>query len=175
MNQRGRVLIFTGDGKGKTTAALGMALRAAGHDMRVLIIQFIKKRKDTGEISAVENLPNIEIVQTGLGFVPPAGSESFGKHKGAAEAGLIRAAKALTTGAWDVIVLDEICGAVGAGLLEETEVIAILQKASSKTIIVLTGRNATQGLIDIADTVTEMRCIKHGFQTGWDAQKGVEL
>jgi cob(I)alamin adenosyltransferase len=174
MNRPVRILIFTGDGKGKTTAALGMALRAAGHAMRTCVIQFIKSA-ESGEHRAARELPGVEIVRTGIGFVPPANDPAFARHKEAAEEGLRKAAEAIPSGRFDVVVLDEVCVAVAKGLLEESRVIETVQRAAATQVIVLTGRGATEGLMDLADTVTEMRCVKHGRSTGWREQKGVEL
>ncbi|MFA5863572.1 MAG: cob(I)yrinic acid a,c-diamide adenosyltransferase [Phycisphaerae bacterium] len=174
MKKGPRILIFTGDGKGKTTAALGMALRAAGHGMHIYVIQFIKNAL-TGEILAVKNIPNIEISQTGLGFLPSAEDERFTAHRQGAQAGLDQAAGAIESGNYSLIILDEICLAVSRGLLEEGEVIELLQKVLPDSCVVLTGRGATENLIALADTVTEMRCLKHGLELGFSAQKGVEL
>lgn len=174
MNLPARILIFTGDGKGKTTAALGMALRAAGHRMRTCMIQFIKSA-ESGEHQAVRELAGVEIIQTGIGFVSPESDPAFARHRMAAEEGLRKAASAITSGSFDLVVLDEICLAVAKGLLEEGRVIEALRQAVANQVIVLTGRSATKSLIDLADTVTEMRCVKHGLSTGWQEQQGVEL
>ncbi len=167
-------MIFTGDGKGKTTAALGMAIRASGHNMRTVIIQFVKKA-DTGEITATDRMVNISIVQTGLGFLPNAKSREFVKHKQAAEKGLALAVESIGSGNYDMIILDEICVAVDKGLLDEKDVVKVIAKADCKISLILTGRNASQGLIDTADTVSNIECIKHGFDDGIAAQKGVEF
>ncbi len=174
MTDKARILIFTGDGKGKTTAALGMAMRASGHGLRVLVIQFVKE-SDTGEIFAADTMANIEIVQTGLGFLPDVKSEEYCKHKLAAEKGLALAAESIGSGNYDLIVLDEMCVAVDKGLLGEKDVAEVISKAKAKMSVVLTGRNASQRLIDIADTVSNIECIKHGFEAGIAAQKGVEF
>ena len=174
MSDRARILIFTGDGKGKTTAALGMAFRASGHDMKVLIIQFVKE-SDSGEIFTADTMRNISIVQTGLGFLPEANSPKFVKHKQAAEKGLAIAAESIESGNYDLIILDEVCVAVNKGLLNEKDVAQVISKAGPKMSLVLTGRNASQGLIDLADTVSNVECVKHGYQAGIDAQKGVEF
>ncbi len=175
MSNPGRVLLFTGDGKGKTTAALGMAMRAVGNGMKVKIIQFIKANNTTGEIASIRMLPGAEIVQTGCGFVPSESNPIFAKHRCAAADGQKIALEAMKSGEYKMVVLDEICVAVAKGLLGEQEVINAVRNAFSDTIIVLTGRGATSGLIDIADTVTEMRNIKHGMQRGWKARNGVEM
>ncbi len=174
MSDKARILIITGDGKGKTTAALGMALRASGHGLRVLVIQFVKE-SDTGEIFAVDTMANISIVRTGLGFLPNEKSKEFCGHVQAAEKGLAIVAESIETGNYDLIVLDEVCVAVNKGLLDEEAVTKVIVKANSKVSLVLTGRNASQGLIDIADTVSNVECVKHGYQAGIAAQKGVEF
>ncbi len=175
MSDTARILIFTGDGKGKTTAALGMALRAAGHDIPVHIVQFIKSDKNVGEMKSVKLLPQIQMVQTGRGFLPGPESPDWHRHTTAAENGLIKASEVLTSGACKVLVLDEVCIAVSKGLLKEEAVIDLLRKAPADACVVLTGRGATPGLIEMADTVTEMRNVKHGFKSGKNAQKGVEM
>ncbi len=174
MMHPGRILLFTGDGKGKTTAALGMALRASGHGLRTMILQFVKANSTVGEIAACRHLPGIEISQTGLGFVPEPSHPSFPEHRRAAEKGLELARKALTSGQYDLVILDEICIAVSRGLLDEERVIEAVRQAHPRTCVVMTGRSATRDLIDLADTVTEMRFIKHGLTVGRAAEKGVE-
>ena len=173
MSLETRILLFTGEGKGKTTAALGMALRAAGNGMSVLILQFIKNQP-TGEIESLNKLANIKIVQTGVGFVPESSSSKFISHKQAAEDGWRIAEQSIASGDYQLIILDEICNAIDKELLDEKKVIASLKNTQTDGAIVLTGRAATPALIELADTVTEMRCIKHGLQTGRPAQKGVE-
>jgi cob(I)alamin adenosyltransferase len=174
MNHKPRILIFTGNGKGKTTAALGMAFRASGHGLRCSIIQFIKSDQSVGEIAAAAASGQIEIHTTGLGFLPPAGDPRFVEHRAAAQAGLRKAAEIIAGGASQMVILDEICLAVARELLNEQEVVELLAQAPPETCLVLTGRDATPALIALADTVTEMRCIKHGLQAGRAAQKGVE-
>jgi cob(I)alamin adenosyltransferase len=169
-----RILVFTGDGKGKTTAALGMALRAAGHGLHVCVIQFIKNDATTGELAAAAKVPGIQIIQTGLGFLPKPGSPEFARHKAAAEDGLRKAGRIIASGVCSLVVLDEACLAVARGLLDEKDVMAVVRQARPDDCVVLTGRGATPGLIELADTVTEMRCVKHGLASGRAAQKGVE-
>lgn len=175
MSDRPRILIFTGDGKGKTLAALGLALRASGHGMRVCILQFLKADAATGEVAALAGDAGVELHQMGLGFLPKRSEVEWGCHQAAARAGLERARQVLAAGRHEVVILDEICLAVAGGLLPEAEVIALLQAARPDSVLILTGRGATLGLIAQADTVTEMRCVKHGLQAGMPAQKGVEL
>lgn len=171
----GRFLIFTGDGKGKTTAALGMALRMAGHGRRVLIVQFIKSDGSTGEIQALGRMPGVELVQKGLGFIPKQAGEARERHRQAAVEALEYAHQALAEGGRDLVILDEICIAVSAGLIEEERVLAAVEAARAETCLVMTGRSAPARLIERADTVTEMRCVKHGYRAGIPAQQGVEF
>ena len=175
MSDKARILIFTGDGKGKTTAALGMALRASGHDMRVRIIQFVKNDSTTGEIAAIEKLPNVEVVQMGLGFVPPPEDECFAGHRAAAEAALAHAQEVIASGDYEMVVLDEVCFAVCRGLLNEQKVLEVIKSAPSHVCLALTGSGASEELIAAADTVTEMRNIKHALAAGRSAEKGVEM
>ncbi|OPY13832.1 MAG: Cob(I)yrinic acid a,c-diamide adenosyltransferase [Syntrophus sp. PtaB.Bin001] len=174
-NQKGRLLIFTGDGKGKTTAALGMALRASGQGMRVKIIQFIKADQSTGEVAAVKNLPGVELIQTGLGFVPAQDHPGFPQHREAAQLGMQLAEEAIQSGEYDLVILDEVCNAVALHLLPEERVAAILKMSGPGRIIVLTGRDASESLMALADTVTIMNCRKHALESGRPAQKGVEF
>lgn len=175
MNPAPRILVFTGDGKGKTTAALGMAVRAVGHRLPTLIVQFIKSDASTGELAAMEALPCVDIRQMGLGFVPPADSPTFAAHREAALHGLRAASEALASGKYRMAILDEICTAVAKNLVSEEAVIAAVKRAAPDSIVVLTGRRACRALIDLADTVTEMRCVKHGYERGRKAQEGVEF
>lgn len=174
MGGKSRILLFTGDGKGKTTAALGMALRASGHGLRTLILQFIKSNASTGELAAIQHLPGVEIIQLGRGFTPPAEDPAFSEHRRAAQDALKMALEALQSKRYDLIILDEICTAVAKGLLDEDQVLEIISQGDEDSHIVLTGRGATDRLISKADTVTEMCCLKHGLDEGWAAQKGVE-
>ena len=174
MSDSPRILVITGHGKGKTTSAMGMALRASGHGMGVVIIQFVKQA-DTGEMEAMKKLDNINFTQTGLGFLPKATSEAFEVHKAAAVKGLALAAEAMASDRCDMLVLDEICFAISAGLLGEYEVIEVIGKARPSQRIILTGRDASENIIGIADTVSIIACVKHGFEAGIEAQKGVEF
>jgi cob(I)alamin adenosyltransferase len=174
MNDKPRILIFTGDGKGKTTAALGMAFRASGHGLRSCIIQFIKSDASVGEIAAADQSRLVEIHPTGLGFVPSGTSPRFAEHRAAAQAGLEKATEIIAGGQFALVILDEICVAVSRGLIDEGQVADLVAKSPPEMCLVLTGRDASPALIELADTVTEMRCIKHGMQAGRDAEEGVE-
>jgi cob(I)alamin adenosyltransferase len=175
MGDAGRILIFTGDGKGKTTAALGMVLRAHGHGIPVAVIQFVKSDRETGEFAALKRMAGVEIVVTGLGFVPRPTDPRFADHRLAAEEGLRIAAEAALSGRYGLVVFDEVCTAVALKLLAEEAVLTALCDAAPDCSVVLTGRGATEGLISAADTVSEILCVKHGFDHGRKAQKGVEF
>lgn len=169
-----RLLVITGDGKGKTSSALGMALRAAGHNMKVSIIQFIKNKQECGELKAIAQIPEIEILQCGLGFVPKPDDLKYRNHCIAAQRGLNIVAEKLIDSSIHMLILDEICNAIHYGLLDENMVISMLQKAHSDLIIVCTGRYAPESLLHLADTVSVIESPKHGYETGIKAQKGVE-
>ena len=173
-NKSGRILLFTGDGKGKTTAALGLVLRSVGHGYRCLVIQFIKGNSSTGELTGISHLPGVTLVQSGLGFVPPPTDPAFKQHRTKAREGLKLAAQALSGGVFDLVVLDEVCVAVSKECLEEQSLIDAVKGANHTTTIVLTGRGASDALIAIADTATEMCSIRHALQQGRAAQQGVE-
>lgn len=175
MGRSGRILIFTGDGKGKTTAALGMALRTSGHGLRALVVQFIKGDGLTGELAALRGLPGVEIVQKGKGFLPdPTAGSLIEGHRHAAREALELSRAALSGSRYHLVILDEICIALASGLVDEEAVIEMLERADPRVCVVLTGRAAPPRLIELADTVTEMRCLKHGYQSGHPAQVGVE-
>ena len=175
MEKRPRILVFTGEGKGKTTAALGMILRAAGHGMPALLVQFVKCNAATGELAALKQLPQVQVMQVGLGFVPASSDAAFAKHRAAAQDGWRVADELIASGRFELLVLDEVCYAVYRGLLEEAQVLALVAKLPAGGCLVLTGRGATPGLLAAADTVTEMCCVKHGFNAGIKAQQGVEV
>lgn len=170
-----RIIVITGNGKGKTTSALGMVLRAVGHGMKVSIIQFIKNRSDTGEIAALSMLPKVEIVQCGMGFIPAKESDKYTNHCEAAADGLQLATQKLADTSVDMIVLDEICSTVHNGLLSEEALLDTLKTAHEQAIVICTGRYAPDALIEVADTVSVIESLKHGYEVGIKAQEGVEL
>lgn len=173
---KGQVIIFTGDGKGKTSAAMGIALRASGHNMYVSIIQFVKSGGATGEAKAVERLaPEIEFVSLGKGFVNCCGdAKPLSEHKRSALEALALARQRMESGSWDILVLDEILTAVALALIESKDVLGLLARKPSKLHVILTGRGASDDLIAAADLVTEMRSIKHPYDNGIGAQKGID-
>ncbi len=171
---RGLVMVYTGNGKGKTTAALGMALRAWGQGMKVLMMQFIKGDRTYGELLASSGMEGLEIRPLGEGFVAGSGDREMENHHKAARAALAEARRELESGRWDMVILDEIIYAVGFNLLEEKDLLDIIDIKPPATHLVLTGRNAPGSLTDRADLVTEVKEIKHHYSRGVKAQKGVE-
>lgn len=177
MKRRGLIVVFTGDGKGKTSAALGIALRSCGHGMRVAMVQFIKSPTETGEEKVAERLkPELELVTMGKGFVNhPAGTATFPEHRKAAEEALELARQRVSSGYWDVVILDEINIAVGFGLIAVEDVLSLLRNKPAKLHVVLTGRDAHPDLLALADVVTEMRNLKHPFDAcRLPAQQGID-
>lgn len=169
-----RILILTGKGRGKTTSAVGTAVRAAGHGVNVFIMQFIKNRDDTGESLFCAGVDTIDIEQGGLGFVPSPGTPAWERHRCAAADALTRAREAVAAGRYGMIVLDEVCTAVSLQLLAAGEVLAFIRSLAPDMIAVLTGRDCPPSLSDAADTVSEIDNVKHGLDSGIRAQKGVE-
>jgi cob(I)alamin adenosyltransferase len=171
--EKGIVMLFTGDGKGKTTAAVGAAVRAAGHGARVLIIQFMKGRL-YGELAAVEKIDNLTIEQHGRDeFVDPKDPEKIDVEL--AEKGWARALEAVASDPPSLLVLDEINVAVSFGLIPLDTVIEFVKNRPDGMDLIMTGRYAHPELIDIADTVTEMREIKHHYNAGVQMRKGIEF
>jgi cob(I)alamin adenosyltransferase len=175
-NQKYLVMIFTGDGKGKTTSALGMAIRAAGQGKRVLMVQFIKDFLDYGEIKFCKKYPHkIEIYSMGKGYVGIFGDKlPLSEHKKAAKRALEFAKTRGLSSRYFMIILDEINVALKLRLLKIDEVIKFIKKLKNKVHIVLTGRDAPKKLIQVADLITEMKEIKHPFRKGILAQEGIE-
>lgn len=169
----GLVQIYTGDGKGKTTAALGLALRAAGHGMRTYIGQFMKGQ-DYGELAGARLLaPYLTIEQYGrpsFVHIHRASPEDVRL----AHEGLEKARLAMRSGDYAIVVLDEVCVALHFGLLEVAEVLALLEERPEGVELVLTGRRAPEELIARADLVTEMREVKHPYRQGIPARRGIE-
>jgi len=190
--RRGLILINTGPGKGKTTAALGTALRAVGNGMKVLVLQFLKGSWHYGELDAAAALnaalgssgseatgsapaPNFVIRQLGRGFVKVGGAETDPEDIRLVEAAWAEAAAAILSGDWDLVVLDEINYAIGYKMLEPEAVAEVLRRKPEMVHVILTGRNAHPLLVELADTVTEMREVKHAYQRGILAQRGIEF
>jgi cob(I)alamin adenosyltransferase len=174
-SRKGLILINTGPGKGKTTAALGTAFRAVGCGMRVLFLQFLKGSWHYGELDAV--LPHgdaFTIKQLGRGFVKVGGAETDPEDQRMVDEAWAESKAAILSGEWDLVVLDEINYAIGYGMLDPELVAKALLERPEMVHVILTGRNAHPKLVEIADTVTEMREVKHAYQKGILAQRGIE-
>jgi cob(I)alamin adenosyltransferase len=170
--ERGIVMVFTGDGKGKTTASFGAALRAVGTGWKVLVVQFVKGPGGTGEAEAAARLaPDLRVVALGKGFVREDRGPSLQEHAEAA-----REALDLCRGATDVdmLVMDEVNFALSKGLIAVGDVLEFLDARPPGMTVILTGRGAPREIIDRADLVTEMREVKHPFHKGVKARKGIE-
>jgi len=171
-------VVFTGNGKGKTTAAIGNAIRIIGDDKRALMVQFIKGPWVSGEDKSSERLgPDFRIIKTGKGFVGILGDTlPIEEHQEAAEQGLSIAKKEIQGGSYRLLILDEIHNAIALGLIGTAQVIAFLDYAKGKVEhVITTGRDAPKEIIDHADLVTEMKEIKHPYQTGRFAEKGLDF
>ena len=174
---RGLVLVNTGDGKGKTTAALGTVLRAVGYGHRCLVIQFIKGSWMYGELKSIRRLePEVEFHRMGKGFVGIVDDTlPREEHEKAAREALAFAKEKLASGAYRLVLLDEIFVAVSLNLFSVADVLDLLDARPKSTTVILTGRGAPPEVIERADTVTEMREIKHAFRQGILAQRGVDF
>lgn len=171
---QGLVQIYTGNSKGKTTAAFGLAIRAVGHGFKVYIIQFMKGGNDYGELEGLKRLqPECQIEHFGgRGWVRKG--ELKEEDIIEADKALRRAREIVLSGEWDIVILDEIVNAVWFELIPEREVIELLERKPSHVEVVLTGRNASRVLIEKADLVTEMVSQKHPFEKGIMARQGIE-
>lgn len=177
--EKGLLMVHTGKGKGKSTAAFGLAMRAIGHGMKVGIIQFVKGKWETGERVVLERFPELVTIRTmGEGFTWD--TQDRARDIRAAQTAwhaaqqMIEAARA-TPPAYDLIILDELNIVLRYDYLPLNEVISVLQAKPPKLHLIVTGRNAKSELVDVADLVTEMTMIKHPFQAGVKAQKGIEF
>ena len=174
-SRRGLILINTGPGKGKTTAALGTALRAVGNGMRVLVLQFLKGSWHYGELDAVLAYGDKFVIrQMGRGFVKIGGAETDPEDIRMVEEAWAEARAAIYSGDWDMVVLDEINYAIGYKMLDPAVVVEALRNRPEGVHVILTGRNAHPLLVELADTVTEMREVKHAYEKGILAQLGIE-
>jgi cob(I)alamin adenosyltransferase len=173
---KGLVIVYTGHGKGKTTAALGMCIRAAGYKKKVKIIQFIKGTWKYGEIDGIKLLePYVDMEQRGKGFVGIIDDkEDISTHIKAAKEALDYSREAILSGKYDHVILDEINVALNLKLVTVEDVLKLIDDKPDELHLILTGRDAVQEVIDKADLVTEMREIKHPFQKGILAQQGVD-
>ncbi len=167
------IQIYTGNGKGKTTAALGLALRAVGHGLKVMMIQFMKGKINYGELESAKHLPHFKIEQYGRpDFVNPENPDKEDIQL-AIEA-LKRAQEVINSKEYDMVILDEINVAVSFGLIQVHDVIELLKSAPKEMELILTGRYMPEEFIHYADLISEIRDVKHHFQTGTPARKGIE-
>lgn len=171
--RKGLIIVHTGNGKGKTTAALGLLMRAAGQNFKCVMLQFIKRKgSHYGEHASAEKL-GIELLSLGDGFTWDTKNPEQDRRT-AQEAWSICAEK-IGSGNYDIVVLDEINVALSLGMLDAGEVIEALRGRSPELHVVLTGRDAPQAIVDVADLVTEMKEVKHPFNQGIYAQRGIEF
>jgi cob(I)alamin adenosyltransferase len=171
--ERGLIQVYTGNGKGKTSAAFGLALRAVGRGLRVFMIQFIKGGFDYGELYVVDKLPNLTLKAFGQGkFVTekPPGKEDIAL----AGQALALAEETIKGGRYDVVILDEVNVALSLKLISLEKVLRLIKEKPKHVELVLTGRDAPEEIIEAADLVTEMREIKHPYKKGLPARKGIE-
>lgn len=170
----GIVMIYTGNGKGKTTASLGLALRAIGHGQKAYMIQFMKGGEKYGEITAIKkHIPDFEIVQKGLDTFVKKGNPSL-KDIELAKEGFELAKAVISEGKYDLVILDEINVAVDYGLIGEDDVLGLISEKPDHVTIVLTGRYASRKMVEAVDMVSEIKEVKHHFQNGIQAQPGIE-
>ena len=180
MEERGLILVNTGNGKGKTTAALGVVLRAVGQVFKVLILQFIKSGNGYGELPGLAKLGDqVEIRSMGKGFIyynrNEVGEAELARHKEAAQAAWRTLVEEVNSDKWDLIVMDEINNAINYELINVHSVVEMLNNKPKRLHVVLTGRYAKPEIIDMADTVTEMKVVKHAYEKGIKAAKGIEF
>ena len=177
MSKDGLVIVYTGNGKGKTTAALGLALRAIGYEHKVCMLQFIKGSWHYGEMDSSKKLePNFELIAIGKGFVGILDDNSPREEheKYAAEALKICREKIFSE-KYNVVILDEVNYAINLGLINVEEIIKLIKNKPASLDLVLTGNHAKDEIIKLADLVTEMKEVKHPFKSGIKAKKGIDF
>lgn len=172
----GLLVVYTGNGKGKTTAALGMCVRAIGYDWKICIIQFVKGSWKYGELKGIKRLePNVELHVIGEGFVGiQDDKKEFSEHRRAAVDGLKLASEKVLSGEYQLVILDELNVALDLKLVDKEQVEDLLSKRPESQDMVITGRGAPDWLIEVADLVTEMSEVKHPYQKGIPARKGID-
>jgi cob(I)alamin adenosyltransferase len=171
--EKGQIILNTGDGKGKSTAAFGTVFRALGHGHKVCVIQFVKSPSEYGEVISAEKFQNLEWYTEGRGFT--WNSDDLEKDKAVAQKGFELAKEKIKSDKYDLIVLDEVTYLSNYKFIDINELIEVLKNKPERLNIILTGRDADPKLIEIADTVTEMKKIKHCFDDGIKAKKGIEF
>jgi len=177
MGKDGLVIVYTGGGKGKTTAALGMALRAVGYNHKICLIQFIKGSWPYGEMVSIKRLePELELIIAGKGFVGIIDDKSPKEdHIKIAKQALKISKEKVQSGNYDIVILDEVNYAINLGLIDVKDVLELIKSKPENLNLVLTGNHAKQEIIDLADLVTEMKEIKHPYKLGIKAKKGIDF
>jgi cob(I)alamin adenosyltransferase len=177
MGKDGLVIVYTGNGKGKTTAALGMALRAVGYNHKICLIQFIKGSWPYGEMVSIKRLePELELIIAGKGFVGIIDDKSPREdHIKIAKHALQISKEKAQSGTYNIVILDEVNYAINLGLIDVKDVLQLIKSKPENLNLVLTGNHAKQEIIDLADLVTEMKEIKHPFKSGIKAKKGIDF
>ena len=173
----GMVIVYTGNGKGKTTASLGVALRAIGHGFRVCMVQFIKGEWHYGELDSIKRLePDFELIVAGKGFIGIIDDDhAFEEHVKAANTALNIINQKISLGTFDIIILDEINYAIDLGVVKLEDVIKIVKNRPKNVSLILTGNHAREEITSLADLVTEMKEIKHPYKKGIKAKKGIDF
>lgn len=176
-SEDGIVIIYTGNGKGKTTASLGVALRAIGHGLKVCMVQFIKGEWHYGELNSIKKLePDFELIVAGKGFIGIIDDDhAFEEHVRAAKTALDIVEQKISLDTFDIIILDEINYALHLGVLQLADVMRILQNRPKHLSLILTGNHACEEIITLADLVTEMKEIKHPYKKGIKAKRGIDF
>tara|TARA_B100000929_G_scaffold211701_1_gene168909 strand:+ start:42 stop:575 length:534 start_codon:yes stop_codon:yes gene_type:complete len=177
VSEKGLVIVYTGGGKGKTSAALGLVLRAVGYNHKVCMIQFVKGSWHYGELDSAKRLaPEFEMITAGKGFVGILDDKSPREdHVKAANDTLEISKEKIMSGKFDVVILDEINYALQLELLNLNDIIDLIKSKPSELDLVLTGNHAAKEVIELADLVTEMKEIKHPFKSGIKAKKGIDF
>jgi cob(I)alamin adenosyltransferase len=177
MPEKGLIIVYTGKGKGKTTAALGIALRAVGHGYKVCMIQFIKGEWYYGELTSSKRLePEFELIAAGRGFVGIIDDDHpIEDHQKAAKNAIEVAKQKIASGNYDIMILDEINYAAKLNLISQQDILDVIAAKPEKTSLVLTGNYVPEAIMDAADLVTEMKEIKHPYQKGIKAKKGIDF
>ncbi|MFB3920750.1 MAG: cob(I)yrinic acid a,c-diamide adenosyltransferase [Terriglobia bacterium] len=175
-SRKGLIIVNTGPGKGKTTAALGTALRAVGQGLKVLMVQFIKGSWHYGELDAARMIgeERFKILPMGRGFVKVGAEKPDAEEVRMVGEAWEFSRKSMESGEFDLLILDEINYAIGYKMLDAEAVVEALRKKPEMLHVILTGRNAHPAIVEMADLVTEMREVKHPFQKGITAQRGIE-
>lgn len=173
--RHGLILVITGNGKGKTTSALGMILRARGHGLRVCMIQFMKGDLYAGEWDGLKQLDNVELFATGKGFCGIQGNPyPFEEHRANAQEAIRLVKEKIDSGNFDIVIMDEINNALHLKLVDLDQVLEILHHKPALLHLILTGRDAHPQIIELADTVSEVREIKHAYRKDIEPQPGID-